>query len=109
YDDAPNDPSITKGLAVRKAISYALDRVEINNVIHRGEFTLTDHPIYLKMGIWCNPNIIRYNHDLDRAREYMQKAGYLITDTSPGFGLLITLSSLIAVAVASVFIIKKKK
>jgi ABC-type transport system substrate-binding protein len=106
---APNDPSITKGLAVRKAISYALDRVEINNVIHRGEYTLTDHPIYLKMGIWCNPNIIRYNHDLDKAREYMTKAGYVITDTGPGFGFWITLSSLMAVAVASVYIIKRKK
>jgi len=109
YDPAPNDPSITKGLAIRKAISYALDRVEINNVIHRGEYTLTDHPIYLKMGIWCNPNIIRYNHDLDKAREYMTKAGYTITPTSPGFGFWITLSSLMAVAVASVYIVRKKK
>jgi ABC-type transport system substrate-binding protein len=109
YDPAPNDPSISKGLAIRKAISYALDRVEINNVIHRGEYTITDHPIYLKMGIWCNPNIIRYNHDLDKAREYMQKAGYVVSDTTPGFGFWITLSSLMAVAVASVYIVKKKK
>jgi ABC-type transport system substrate-binding protein len=109
YDPAVNDPSISKGLAIRKAISYALDRVEINNVIHRGEYTLTDHPIYLKMGIWCNPNIIRYNHDLDKAREYMTKAGYVITETSPGFGFWITLSSLMAVAVASVYIVRKKK
>ena len=109
YDPAPNDPSITKGLAIRKAISYALDRVEINNVIHRGEYTLTDHPIYLKMGIWCNPNIIRYNHDLDKAREYMTKAGYVISDTTPGFGFWITLSSLMAVAVASVYIVRRKK
>ena len=109
YDPAENDPSISKGLAIRKAISYALDRVEINNVIHRGEFTITDHPIYLKMGIWCNPNIIRYNHDLDKAREYMTKAGYVITATSPGFGLWITLASLMTVAAATVFIVKKKK
>ncbi|MHA1556799.1 MAG: ABC transporter substrate-binding protein, partial [Candidatus Heimdallarchaeota archaeon] len=74
--NAPGDASMTVGLAIRKAISYALDRVEINNVIHRSEFTITDHPIYLKMGIWCNPNIIRYNHDLDLAREYMTIAGY---------------------------------
>jgi len=109
YADAPNDPSISKGLAIRKAISYALDRVEINNVIHRGEYTITDHPIYLKMGIWCNPNIIRYNHDLDKAREYMQKAGYVVTDTGPGFGFWITFSSLIACAVAASYIVKKKK
>jgi ABC-type transport system substrate-binding protein len=109
YDPAVNDPSITKGLAIRKAISYALDRNELNSVIHRGEYTITDHPIYLKQGIWCNPNIIRYNHDLDKAREYMTKAGYVVTDTSPGFGFWITLSSLMAIAVASVYIVKRKK
>ncbi len=109
---APGDSSMTKGLAIRKAISYALDRVEINNVIHKGEFTLTDHPIYLKMGIWCNPNIIRYNHDLDKAREYMAKAGYTIPTTTiptPGFGLLITLVSIMTVASASFLIVKKRK
>jgi ABC-type transport system substrate-binding protein len=109
YAPAVNDPSITKGLAIRKAISYALDRIELNNVIHRGEYIITDHPIYVKQGIWCNPNIIRYNHDLDKAREYMQKAGYLVSATTPGFGFLITLSSLMAVAVASVYIVRRKK
>ncbi|MHA1443070.1 MAG: Loki-CTERM sorting domain-containing protein, partial [Candidatus Heimdallarchaeota archaeon] len=84
-------------------------RNELNSVIHRGEYTITDHPIYLKMGIWCNPNIIRYNHDLDKAREYMTKAGYVVSDTSPGFSLWITLTSLMVVAAASVFIIKRKK
>ena len=66
------DPSITKGLAVRKAISYAIDREEINQIVHGGDYTLTDHPIYAAMGVWCNPNIIRYNHDLDKALTYMQ-------------------------------------
>jgi ABC-type transport system substrate-binding protein len=110
-DPCDDDPSISKGLAVRKAISYALDRVEINNVIHRGEYTITDHPIYLKQGIWCNPNIIRYNHDLDKAREYMALAGYEITETTttPGFGLWIAFASIMAVASATFIIIKKRK
>ncbi len=110
-DDAPGDASMTVGLAIRKAISYALDRVEINNVIHRGEYTLTDHPIYLKMGIWCNPNIIRYNHNLDLAREFMAYAGYEITTTggTPGFGLLIAFVSIMTVASASFLIVKKRK
>ncbi|HUU78688.1 MAG TPA: ABC transporter substrate-binding protein [candidate division Zixibacteria bacterium] len=107
---APGDDTMTIGLAIRKAISYALDRVEINNVIHRGEYTITDHPIYLKMGIWCNPNMIRYNHDLDKARLYMEIAGYVVveeTTTTPGFGILIALSSIMAVA--SAIVIKKRK
>jgi len=108
---APGDPSLTVGLCIRKAISYAVDRVEINNVIHRGEYVITDHPIYQKQGIWCNPNIIRYNHDLDKAREYMTKAGFDLgwTPTTPGFSLLITLASLMAVASATFLIIKKRK
>ncbi|MHA1463406.1 MAG: ABC transporter substrate-binding protein, partial [Candidatus Heimdallarchaeota archaeon] len=112
-DAAPGDASMTVGLAIRKAISYsyALDRVEINNVIHRGEFTITDHPIYLKMGIWCNPNIIRYNHDLDLAREFMAIAGYEITavEPTPGYGLMIAFISIMTVASASFLIVKKRK
>ena len=104
------DPTITKGLALRKAISYAVDRQEINDVIHRGEYTLTDWPIYPKMGIWCNPNIIRYNHDLDKAREFMTKAGYdLGWSPTPGFTLLISLASLMTVATAAIVIVKKRK
>ncbi|MHA1354395.1 MAG: ABC transporter substrate-binding protein [Candidatus Heimdallarchaeota archaeon] len=108
YDPAPNDPSITKGLAIRKAISYALDRNEINNVLHKGEYSIIDHPIYQKLGIWCNPNIIRYNHDLNKAKEYMVKAGYE-TIVAPGFSIGITLSSLLILAAVSILVIKKKK
>ncbi|TFF84435.1 ABC transporter substrate-binding protein [Candidatus Heimdallarchaeota archaeon] len=115
------DPSITKGLAIRKAISYAIDRNEINNVIHRGEYTITDHPIYMKQGIWCNPNIIRYNHDLDKAREYMELAGFEIeppsspeeetktTEVQPGFGFWLALGTLIAIGSASFYVKRKLK
>lgn len=117
-DACPGDPTISKGLAIRKAISYALDRVEINNVVHQGEYTITDHPIYLKMGIWCNPNIIRYNHDLDKAKEYMIKAGYTFptatiptytTTTAPGFGLWMALASIVALATTSIVVLKRRQ
>ncbi|NHJ39705.1 MAG: hypothetical protein FK731_06700 [Asgard group archaeon] len=75
-EPAPGDSSITVGLAIRKAISYAINRDEINVVISGGEYLLQDHPIAYRLGKWCNPNIIRYNHDLDKAREYMRIAGY---------------------------------
>jgi len=44
------DSNITIGLAIRKAISYAIDRNEINNVLFRGEFAVTDYPYYEVMG-----------------------------------------------------------
>jgi len=103
------DPTITKGLALRKAMNYAIDRNEINEVVHNGEWIITDWPIYPKMGIWCNPNIIRYNFDLDKAREYMAKAGFGTTEDTPGFSLLITLSSIMLVATVAGIIVKKKK
>ncbi|MFW9924525.1 MAG: ABC transporter substrate-binding protein [Candidatus Thorarchaeota archaeon] len=109
-DPCESDPTISKGLAVRKAISYAIDRNEINNVIHRGEYQVADHPIYLKMGIWCNPNIIRYDHDVDLARQYMELAGYIIsTQDTPGFTAFVALASFCAIASASVLIVKRKK
>ncbi|MBK5114827.1 MAG: hypothetical protein KGD59_11695 [Candidatus Heimdallarchaeota archaeon] len=90
---APGDTTLSIGLCVRKAIAYALDRFEISDVIHRGEYAISDTPLYPKMGVWNNPNIIRYNHDLDKARDYMTKAGYdlgwtpEIDDWGAGFGL----------------------
>ncbi|NHK31203.1 MAG: hypothetical protein FK730_07620 [Asgard group archaeon] len=75
-EPAPGDSNITVGLAIRKAISHAIDRDEINQVLFGGNFILQDYPIYQNATKWCNPNIIRYNHDLDKAREYMRIAGY---------------------------------
>ncbi len=72
---APGDGSMTVGLVVRKAISYAIDLEEMNNIIHGGEYAITYHPIHTKLGIWCNPNIIKYEHNLSLAREYMNLVG----------------------------------
>ena len=107
----PGDPSLSIGLAVRKAISYAIDRNQINDVMHSGEYTITDHPIHAKMGIWCNPNIIRYNHDLDLAREYMEIAGFSIPSSveTPGFVFWTTLSSLFAMVVTTIYLSKRRK
>ena len=72
----PGDPSISRGLALRKAICYASDREEVSIVIHRGNFTIAHWPIPQKLDGWCNPNIIKYNFDMDDAREYMAKANF---------------------------------
>ena len=71
-----DNPTITKGLAVRKAISYALDVEEINNVLFGGEYLITHYPFYETLAKWKNPNIVRYEHNLDTARRFMALAGY---------------------------------
>jgi ABC-type transport system substrate-binding protein len=105
---APGNSDITVGLALRKAISYAIDRNEINRISFSGRSDLTDWPFYPGMGIWCNPDIIRYNYDLDEARRYMRIAGYGEEIVPPGFSPLeiagIVISSVI-VAGAFSFVI----
>ncbi|MFW9924857.1 MAG: ABC transporter substrate-binding protein [Candidatus Thorarchaeota archaeon] len=75
-DPCSEDPSISKGLALRKAISYAMNREEMNEIVRGGLYKVINHPIHPTMGIWLNPNIIRYDHDLEKARYYMSLAGY---------------------------------
>jgi len=94
-------------LGTRKAISYAIDREEINQLLHGGEYTLTDHPIYAAMGVWCNPDIIKYNHDLAKALVYMEPWG---TNTTIVIGTnYYPLFILSEVLLCMVFLFKKKK
>ncbi|MBK5113943.1 MAG: hypothetical protein JJE41_09955 [Candidatus Heimdallarchaeota archaeon] len=75
-DPCPNDPSMTIGLAIRKAINHAINRVEINKILHYGEYEIYNSPLYPKMGIWINPDIIKYDFDLCKAKDYLYKAGF---------------------------------
>jgi len=75
------EPSFTNaersvGLAIRKAITYAINREEIRRVVLGDEFKIIDHPINPFMGNWCNPNVVRYCHDLEVARRYFTSAGF---------------------------------
>ncbi len=79
--NAAYDPSLTKGLALRKSINYAIDNQEINEVLHNAEASIDYWPIYSTMGSFCNPNIIRYNFDLDKAREYYTMANPQVPTT----------------------------
>jgi ABC-type transport system substrate-binding protein len=107
----PNDPTMTIGLAVRKAISYATDRVEINNIVYNGEMIISNTPLYPKMGIWNNPNIISYDFDMYKAKELMIKAGFIIENFTPtvfihGFTGVLSISSILFASV--IFFISKK-
>ncbi len=110
-----DDPIITKGLAVRKAISYALDVEEINNVLFGGEYLITHYPFYETLAKWKYPNIIRYDHNLDRAREFMALAGYtddiLEPDRPNGWEIsgMVLISVFIAGVIVFTFFKTKKK
>ncbi|MFW9923713.1 MAG: ABC transporter substrate-binding protein [Candidatus Thorarchaeota archaeon] len=104
------DPSMTIGLAVRKAIAYALDRAEINQVIHNNEMIITDYPINPQSKIWNNPNIIRYNHDLDLAIQYMNKIQCINCSSTPpaSFPTLLVFLSIFTLYTTSIIIRKRK-
>lgn len=106
----PGDNTISIGLAIRKAISYAMNRDELNKIVHGQEYVKIDHPIGPKMGIWNNPNIIRYNYDLDKAREYMKKTSFWGGWTpTVSISIFSIFGGIIAVFTATSWIIKVKK
>ncbi|MFW9924249.1 MAG: ABC transporter substrate-binding protein [Candidatus Thorarchaeota archaeon] len=74
--DLVENGSMTVGLAVRKAICYAVDREEINDIIFNNNYLVTNYPIYQSLGIWCNPNIIKYDQNLALAKQFMELAGF---------------------------------
>ena len=78
-DPAPGDPTISIGLLVRKAISYAINREEIRRVVLGDEYEIIHHSIDPALEEWLNPNSIRYCYNLDFARK-------LMTLGSPGVG-----------------------
>lgn len=81
-DPCPNDPTITKGLAIRKAISYAINRSALLQYLDEIEWAIHDYPIYPNMGVWLNQDIIRYNFDLEKARFYLEQAGFNFSTTT---------------------------
>ncbi|MHA1186257.1 MAG: ABC transporter substrate-binding protein [Candidatus Heimdallarchaeota archaeon] len=107
-DPCPNDPSITKGLALRKAISYCMDRQEINEVLYGGYMHITDYPIAERLSIWCNPKIQRYDRNLEFAQEYMYKAGYASLTIDVGFDFLKIITGISIINVFALIVIKRK-
>ncbi|MHA1352032.1 MAG: ABC transporter substrate-binding protein [Candidatus Heimdallarchaeaceae archaeon] len=76
----------TKALAVRKAIAYAINRQEINNELHYGEYFISHSPIYPARTYWYYNDIIKYNYELAIAWKWMELAGYYqskLTETEP--------------------------
>jgi len=111
------EPTISKGLALRKAISFAVNRDQINNVIHNGNNSIVHWPIYSKLGFWCNPNIIRYDYNLILAEYYLALAGYgnsslittPLTTTSIGLATTVFISLLVGSFVLVSFFNRKRK
>lgn len=119
-EPCPGNSSLTRGLAIRKAIAYALDREDFINTLLDGRAEINHWPIYQKQRIWCNPNIIRYDHDLALAEYYLELAGFPETTTSPsnttakdsiaiGQSLLLAVIPIIAAVPTIIIIVRRRK
>jgi ABC-type transport system substrate-binding protein len=93
----------TKACAIRKAICYAIDRDEINQVFHNGEYLIKHRPMFplYTWGYWSFP--IKYSRDLDLAWKWMEAAGY----ERPEESILLFLPSCLSVII--LIIIRKKQ
>lgn len=60
---------------LRKAIAYALDRDQLNQVTQNGAGTIANSPT--PPGLWWHdPHIVGYKHDPAKAKQYLRKAGH---------------------------------
>ncbi len=68
YDSSFN---YTRGAAIRKAICYAINRDEINTVLHSGGYTKTDSPMSPYFAFYYYSSINKYDYDLMEAQRWL--------------------------------------
>lgn len=101
------DETMTKGLAVRKAIAYMVDKITIADQLD-AVVSVIDSPFSNKFGYYIKSDITKYTSNLDQAKYYMLKAGYdPATLISSGFDIPMTIASLLVVGAITMCMKKK--
>ncbi len=80
YLDYIGKETYTVGIAVRKAICYAINRDEMNQELHDGEYLVAHSVLYPFTAYYYYNDIIKYNYDLRTAFEWLGATGYLVPD-----------------------------
>ncbi|MHA1817558.1 MAG: ABC transporter substrate-binding protein [Candidatus Heimdallarchaeota archaeon] len=103
------DGTMTKGLAVRKAIAHIFDKTQIAGLIQT-ESHIIDSPFSNKFTSYINPDITKYSYNLEKAKTFMLKAGFdPLTLNNTGFTLPVAFLSTLFLAVLVPIIVKKNK
>ncbi len=71
--------NISRGLAVRKAISHAIDKAYLNNY-HDSLYNITDTPLSRYFGEYYHENVIKYEPNITKSMEYLYQAGFDVGD-----------------------------
>ncbi len=104
----PGKEEYTKGVALRKAINYAIDRDEMNQELHDGEYLVANSVIYPYTAFYYYNDIIKYNYDLDASVEWLDALYFTSTIISTIAHPNITLF-VISITIASIYISKIKR
>ncbi|TET29432.1 MAG: hypothetical protein E3J70_06675 [Candidatus Heimdallarchaeota archaeon] len=102
------DETMTKGLAVRKAIAHMIDKNIMLDLLDV-EAEIIETPLSDKFGTFVKSDVTTYlaNHDL--AKYYMNKAGFdPLTLLNPSITLMQVFASIVMLSVITVFSIRKK-
>ncbi|MHA1550928.1 MAG: hypothetical protein ACTSQC_03195 [Candidatus Heimdallarchaeaceae archaeon] len=93
YLTAPGKEEYTRGVAVRKAICYGIDREFINADVHDYNYTISHSPINPYLEYWYYDEIIKYDYNQTLSEIWLTSAGYEfipITETNYYiFGVLV--------------------
>jgi len=74
----PEYPYKPQGLAIRKAISYGINREEIRRVVFGDEYEIFHHPIISSSDEWLNPDIFKFCYNYQVASNYAFLPGYAL-------------------------------
>ncbi|MHA1462573.1 MAG: ABC transporter substrate-binding protein [Candidatus Heimdallarchaeota archaeon] len=104
------DGTMSKGLAVRKAIAHLLNKNDLDDKTEI-EIELADSPLSVRFGSFIKSDITIYETDLEKAKNFMLKAGYdPNTIPAPGFTTISTIMSIFILTVmVSIYSSKKTK
>lgn len=102
------DETMTKGLAVRKAIAHMIDKNIMLDLLDI-EVEIIETPLSNKFGTFVKSDVTIYTASHDLAKYYMYKAGFDPSSLlNPGFTPLQVFASIIMLSVITVSIIRKR-
>jgi len=64
-----------KNLNFRKAIAHSIDRKSIIDIVMNGFGTVCDSPLTTSSGFFYNPDVKKYEYDLEKARNLLKDIG----------------------------------
>ncbi|MCK5185386.1 MAG: hypothetical protein KAQ95_13835, partial [Candidatus Heimdallarchaeota archaeon] len=102
------DETMTKGIAVRKAITHMIDKNIMLDLLDV-EVEIIETPLSLKFGTFVKSDVTVYTANHDLAKYYMNKAGFdPSTLLNPGFTPLQVFASIVMLSVITVFATRKR-